>query len=410
MKGFLRFATLLLILAALGGGGYYLYYDSNYQPPTTRRTPPPTTPQVEAPGPLPDLELAVDAFSPDGGAVATLVGFQRTVTTRRADELAWQGAESRMSLFNNDAVRTFDKSSATIAFGENDIIEIDQNALVIIKPRRTVGDETEITLALLSPDLLESLSAKPLEEQKKIIASEVKRRQVKIRTPTRTASKPGGKTRIAVRTLPDKSTTIAAVGGSLKLVGPKGDEVILKEKMVTKITPKGVMIKPRMLPPSPSLASPKNKETFTFLRKVPQVELKWRPAQRAVSYRVVVARDSRFRKIFADEKVRGTSFSIRNMEPGSYYWRVRSVDAEGFEGKYSIPWSIKTMRDARPPKLTILSPATEMFVSPGPTLALKGKTDSGVRVKVNGQRAVVGPDGSFACHLPLKAPAVREAG
>ena len=304
-----------------------------------------------------------------------------------------------MPLYENDAIRTFDKASATIAFGPQDIVEVDQNALVVIKPRPKEGQGDEISLALLSGDFLDSLAAKPAPEQTKAIEEASSRRQVTI-SKVPSAGKAAGPTRVALKTLPDRSTTVAAIAGTLRVVGPKGESITLKEKMVTRVTDQGIMIKPRQLPGVPALAFPDDGAIYTFQRKVPRAEMRWKGVESARRYRVVVATDPSFKKVFADEKVDGTSLEVRNLQPGSYYWRVRAQDTDGFEGPYSPVRSLRAVYDDTPPPLAILAPA-EMFVSPSPTVELRGKTEKDARVKVNGQKVAVGPDGSFLCPVAL---------
>jgi hypothetical protein len=401
MRRGIGIVALLLLLGALGAGGYYIIQNGLPWEAPPREIP--TQPRQVAMPPVEDLpvpQLAGDAPLSPGDAVATLVEFSRTVKSKRAHDLAWKEPQAQMPLYDNDAVRTFERSSATLAFGADDLVEVDQNSLVIIKPRRSVEGEEEFALALLSPEFLDGLTSKSEQEQRQAIAAEAETKQVRIRKVAK-PSGGSGKSRIALKRLPDKSTAVTSLSGTMKVVGPKGSEVTLKEKMVTKISPKGAISKPRSLLGAPSLASPRDGATYSFGSKPPQVEMSWKPVRDAKAYRIVVARDRSFKKIFADEKVRGTSFPIRNMQLGTYYWRVRAQDADGFVGSYSTARSLKAIRDTRPPKLSILFPP-EMYVSPGERLEMKGKTDRGARIKVNGEVVRVAADGSFAHVLTLK--------
>jgi hypothetical protein len=390
MKKTTTVLAVLLVLAALAGGGFFVFKDylPGFQPP---KPGPPAALPAETPAPVEPQT--------GGAAMATLVNMERTVKAKRASDLSWEDAQQQMPLYANDAVRTFDKSSATIAFGPNDLLEVDQNALVIIKPRPKGGDESEISLALLSSDFLDGLASKPAPEQDKAIQAAASARQLTIR-PLPGSRKAGEKTRVAVHTLPDKSTSVAALSGSLKITGPKGNEVVLKEKMVTKITDAGIL-QPRLLPGSPEPLFPADGATYGFQRKAPRVELKWRPTERARTYRVAVATDPQFKRIFVDEKVDGTSLPVRIQQAGTYYWRVRAQDADGFAGPYSAVRSVRADYDDAPPALAILSPP-EMFVAPAPSVVLKGRTERDARVKVNGQKVAVGADGTFTFPLTLK--------
>jgi hypothetical protein len=392
--------ALLLLLGLLGGGGFYVYrehFREAPQPPAPAPAPAPAPPDVELTPPV-----LSDAPAAGGAPVATLMGIERTVKAKRAAELAWADARSEMPLFDNDAVRTFDKASAVIAFGPNDVLEVDQNALVIIRPRqRAAGGEAagEMSLALLSGDLLDGLAGKPEAERARAIETAAKSRELTIRKAP--GAPPAEKTRVLVKTLPDRSTSVAAVSGTLQVTTPAGKEVTLKEKMVTRIDARGLVATPRLLPGTPSPTFPDNGATYAFRRKIPQVDMRWKPAERANRYRVVVATDPAFRKILADERVAGTTLPIRNLQPGTLYWRVRAQDADGFEGPYSEVRKVVAVYDDQPPRLAILSPR-EMYVSPTPRVELQGETERGARVKVNGERVAVAADGTFRTSLALK--------
>jgi len=403
MKTTLKVLAVLLILTALATGGFYFTTGRLPGWPAPPAVPGPVPAPAVAPVPVelppPVLTGAPEAPAGPGAAVATLVDMERTVKAKRASDLSWEDAKQPMPLYENDAVRTFEKSAATISFGPDDLLDVDQNALVIIKPRPGNAEGPEISLALLSSDFLDGLASKPAPEREKAIQAASAARQVTIRSVPGGA-RPGVKTRIAVRTLPDRSTSVAALTGSAKIVDPRGGEIVLKEKMVTRVTDSGLLA-PRLLPGNPEPIFPDDGATYGFARRAPRVELKWRPAERARSYRVVVSADRSFRSIFADEKVDGTAFPVRVQQPGTYYWRVRAQDADGFAGPYSAVRSVRAVYDDTPPALAILSPS-EMYVSPSPGVELRGKTERDARVKVNGQKVAVGPDGSFVFPLTLK--------
>src|SRR2546425_2502946 len=278
MKKTITALAVLLVLVALAGGGFYVFKNGlpGLRPPQTR---PPVPVPAETPAPI-DLQPPVLSGEPEtpragGAAMAQLVNMERTVKAKRASDLSWEDAKPQMPLYENDAVRTFDRSSATIAFGPDDLLDVDQNALVIIKPRPQGAGESEISLALLSSDFLDGLASKPAPEQARAIEAAASSRQVTIKAIPGTR-RPGEKMRVAVHTLPDKSTSVAALAGSLKITNPKGGEVVLKERMVTKITDTGILT-PRLLPGTPEPVFPDDGATYGFQRKAPRVELRWRP-------------------------------------------------------------------------------------------------------------------------------------
>ena len=402
MKKATRILVLLLILLVNVLSGVYVYRrmrgeepkpDPAMPAPTQAQVPPesaqPEPPPAEAPAQEPAAAAA--------GLVATLAAPDAGVKVRAAGEAEWQEARASMPLRENDAVRTFESSTAQLSFTNGDTLEIGQNTLFIVKPLRRLDSGDEIAVAALPGEVADKLAGQPAAEQARSILQEAARREVTIR-PVREG---GTKASVAVRSLPDHSTGVEAIQGTLKVQGAKGKEVTLKEKMATRVDAQGAVAAPRARLAAPSLVSPSDDATYTFQRKIPRVDLKWAQVERATEYSIVLSNDPRFKRVFADEKVKGTSFTVTNLPAGTYYWRVRAKDGEGFMGGYSATRSLKAVYDDAPPQLAILSPA-EMFISPTPSVEIKGRTERAARVKVNGAKVSVGSDGTFAHALTLK--------
>jgi hypothetical protein len=84
----------------------------------------------------------------------------------------------------------------------------------------------------------------------------------------------------------------------------------------------------RLTPPPPPPAEPPQVAPDGVL-------LAWRQSPHAgTTYRVQVANDSGFSKLVADETVDQPSWLLRKPDPGTYYVRVRSIDAEGMVGAF----------------------------------------------------------------------------
>lgn len=419
MKRSTRVLIVLLILLLNVASGVYIYRTLRPAPPgpdAASAPPAPEAPPVEPSPqePAPETGLpAAEAGAPPTGepapppgpapaerrAVATLASFEGGVKTRSADAPEWADPRGGAPLYENDLVRTFEKSSARLSFGDGNTLEIDPNTLFVVRPPRPQAVGQEITLAALPGDLADRLSGSPAAEQSKAIAAEAEKREITIRP----AAGAGGakKARVAVRVLPDRSTGVEAVSGALEVAGRQGAGVTVREKMATRIDERGAIARPRLPLPVPALLSPQDGATYTFQSRIPRVELRWKEVERASEYRIVVASDPAFKRVFADEKVRGAALSVSNLPPGTYYWRVNARDAEGFVGGYSTPRSLKAVYDDSPPELAILAPR-DMFVSPAPSVEIRGKTERAARVKVNGQKIPVGADGSFTHALALR--------
>ena len=390
----IRNVVLLILLLNLLSGIYVIY--KLWLEKKSAPVAPEAAPVAAAEPQSPPEEPAPERPAP----VAGLVEIRATVKWRGAGSSEWKAAQSAMSLYENDALRTFEDSSARVAFGPDATLEIEPNTLFIIKPlRKTQVRGREISVAVLPGEIVDDLADKPAHEQAKAIEEESARRQVTLK-PLRDP-KQAQKVRVSLKSLPDASLSVEVKDGTLDVTGAHGAPVTLKERMMTSVNDRGEVIVPRTPLPAPELDSPQDQAVYTFQTKVPRVELKWKGLDRADEYRLVVARDTAFRQIFADEKVKGTSLAITNLPAGTYYWRVCAREADGLVGPYSKARTLKAVYDDAPPSLAILSPP-EMSVSPTPSVQLKGKTEAGARAKVNGQKVAVGPDGTFTAPVALK--------
>jgi len=66
------------------------------------------------------------------------------------------------------------------------------------------------------------------------------------------------------------------------------------------------------------------------------VEAEWREARGAVAYRVQVAADEAFYRMVEEvARIEGRTFTTRELEPGRYYLRIRSIADDGYEGAWS---------------------------------------------------------------------------
>jgi hypothetical protein len=404
MKKRMRWLILLILLLNVASGLYVVHklWLSDAAKQASLDAPETTVAQEAAPeAATGDSEAAPPSDAPTAGPepIARLVQMRESVKSRSAGSEEWIDARSAMPLHQNDALRTYESSSASLEFGSGDSLEIEENTLFVIRPPRREAGIEEIALSVVPGDLFDGLGSKPAAERARTLAAETEKRQITLK-PVR-GSDPGKKTRVIVKALPDSSTGVEVQGGAVEVTGTQGPKVTVQEKMVTRVSDKGAVAEPRAPLAAPELVSPKDRANFTFQSRVPRVDLLWKEVERASEYRIVVARDTGFKKIFADEKVKGTSLAVSNLPSGTYYWRVCAREADGFVGPYSAARAVVAVYDDAPPTLSILSPP-EMYVSPTPSVELKVKTESGARAKVNGQKVNVSTDGSFVHPVALK--------
>lgn len=102
-----------------------------------------------------------------------------------------------------------------------------------------------------------------------------------------------------------------------------------------------VLSPPRILAP----------EEIAEFRNQNDVEFVWSKVRRADSYHVVLARDRMFTRIvYENPRVSETSITIRNLDFGPHFFKIRCIARDGTEGPFS---DIRTFIIAPPPPLDI---------------------------------------------------------
>ncbi len=95
----------------------------------------------------------------------------------------------------------------------------------------------------------------------------------------------------------------------------------------------------RTVPAAPFTSVPGNDDILWGVK----AEVSWLGVEQAEQYFVQIARDKDFKSILEEKTVPSTSYTKDAMTPGQYYFRVRSVAADGFYSNFSqtVGWEQK---------------------------------------------------------------------
>jgi hypothetical protein len=114
---------------------------------------------------------------------------------------------------------------------------------------------------------------------------------------------------------------------------------------------------------------------------------------------VRVSRNPYFSSVVLERKVNQPGLQVQGLPEGAYYWVVQSIDANG-------RMSIESEKN----RFTVIPKGSgevalmleiEPFLQHGRLIQIRGKTESGARVMVNGQEVpYIEPDGSFRYFTP----------
>jgi hypothetical protein len=317
------------------------------------------------------------------GARFTII--EGSVQVKRAGRLEWLDATKAMVLRQNDLVRTGPGGAAEIRFEDGSIFSVRPDSL--------------ITLA--------ESSQNPLSREQRVALS-IESGEANFQTPARGVP---GSTTIStptVRTTAERDTAgniqveqTGATGlrifkGTGQVQTRTGQRVSLGSNEGVRVDSAGAAGAKVALPVVPQLNAPPDRSELLF----PDLNqgltmLTWTAVPGAEAYRVVVDFSPSFARPLYDRRgQRGTQMELRALEAGSYFWKVSALDAGGAEGGFSELWRFSIGRTAAaaatPPPL-----AVETLEIKGNVLHVRGRTEPGSALTVNGERLDVQADGSF---------------
>jgi hypothetical protein len=187
-----------------------------------------------------------------------------------------------------------------------------------------------------------------------------------------------------------------------------GKKVALGANQALKVDAAGKPGDTLSLPAVPVLMAPPHETEISYANPaVATTLLAWKPAADAATYHVLVDFTTNFARPLVDQKGwKPTSMELRGFDVGKYYWKVAAVDGAGNEGSFSDVSRFAVTRpapgqqgDAAPPPLSIdaMEPSSNV-------LHVKGRTEPGASLTVNGQRVDVQTDGTFNEFITLEKP------
>lgn len=160
------------------------------------------------------------------------------------------------------------------------------------------------------------------------------------------------------------------------------------------------MVKTKEIGP-PTLIQPPNMLPVFVENGNKPVDFSWTPIDGAKKYRIRISRNPYFSSLVITPApvVASTQIQLTNLAEGAYYWSVQSV---GEDGKESVE-SEKNRFTIVPKSANQAAIALELdeFSQHGHVIEVKGRTEPGARVMVNGMEvAMIAADGSFHHFTP----------
>jgi len=315
---------------------------------------------------------------------AYLIYLLNDVKYKKKKTVEWQKAYLNLELYNDDSVRTMAQSKANIKFITGEIVKLDQNTLVILRPEKP-REELELFSGAVKASNAKILTEGAIIEPK-----------LDPKLP-----KPDYKTKIKE----DKTTLVEVYDGVVD-VSAQGKTVTLTKGFGTEVKYLSPPSLPHKLPPLPEFdlgKEPSNQLKELVTRDTLSLNLSQENYSKVISelkvkqYHLQIASDEEFNKIVIDETkyIRDiTDFELQkyNLKEGKYYYRVAYIDELGFESKFTTAQMF--IIDKTPPNLVLTHPQENEKIIED-IILIEGQTEPDATLKINNNIISIDNDGKF---------------
>jgi hypothetical protein len=147
---------------------------------------------------------------------------------------------------------------------------------------------------------------------------------------------------------------------------------------------------------APTLVDPPNMQSEFVANDSQEVVFTWSETPNVKGYRIRISQNPYFSSVMLDAKVPEAQVKLKGFAEGAYYWVVQAIGPNGKESVESErnKFQIVFKKGDETPGVTL---EIDSLVQLGRVIEVRGRTDPGAHVMVNGQSVpLVGADGSFS--------------
>lgn len=315
----------------------------------------------------------------DEAAEALLSDKNGWVEAQKPKDLAWNDVQLRAILIEQEKVRTLSESTAQLTFRDASRLRLNANSNAIIQQMRydPLTRHEEAKVSLVEGDFYALLAS---DSERTSFAVDIPEAKARIESGDFWVS--SGDSGAKFTNYDDRPVAVAT--GSETVVLGRNEGLVLSAK--------GKAGEKRDVLDAPSLSAPANDD----IAYKPSVDLAWAGPEGAGGYWLEIGADQSFDTMLTSEfGLQKPAFHTDPLPPGDYYWRVSALDAFGLPGERSAPWRFTVVIDKVAPFLRIDAP-DEGAIERDATIEIRGETEPGATVSVNGHPVEVTAAGRFA--------------
>jgi len=323
---------------------------------------------------------------PKGGTVARLTAVEGNVRVKPVGRTGWVKGQPSQGLATGDVVQTDPRSGAEIAFFTGNVVRVRADSVVLISEgEAAVAEEATAWHVQTGQVNFE------LKKDTDIVTATARTRASANSTGNINVTEEGG-------------TGVKIFRGSAQVETKQGETVNLGDNQAVLVDPRGKAGARMELPPAPTLVAPSAKAELPYVPPPrATTRLEWEAVRGADTYRVAMdynlqQADLLLSAALDQPGIAATAHDLQSLDPGKYFWRVAGVSKEGLEGDFSKVSLFSVLSPpqaapsaAGPPSLTVDAAAVLEGI-----VQVKGRTDPGASVTVDGHEVRVLPDGTFS--------------
>jgi len=265
-----------------------------------------------------------------GQIPAKVSKFSGQVQIARHFDWQWVPVVENMLVSEGDWIRTRSRSSVEIRHDDGTVIRLRPNSKAMIslagQTKSERGDVRVTQVKLESGSMIAKVN-KLLQRESRF----------EIETPTATSFVRGTELRVKVED--QGSTRLEVLEGAVDF-GSADQNISVGGNFGSLVDVAGnTPASPHALPMAPAeLLTPAEREVLNG--DINGYRFSWSAVDGAVRYHLEMAADAEFKQLMDETWVSGTdaellSLSVDSLEPGTYFWRVAAVDADGYESNWS---------------------------------------------------------------------------
>lgn len=321
-----------------------------------------------------------------GSGEASFISVHGKVEYRRGESGEWEEGRNRVALRSGDFVRTAANGSAEIMFADGTLYTVRPNTSFVVSPRSAAdgGAEGSITIEYGWVNL------------------NTADRPTRVATPAAEARVREESEAYVAFEADSRRASFGALRGGVEVTTDDGEARRLAElEAVEQVD--GRLSEPQRLPQRPRTLEPTDNAQVDAARQR-ELVLGWQPVERASRYALQVSRNHLFVDNIIDVDDRNAPRATLGVRgEGSFQWRVAAIGTGGERGPWSPPQRFRVTSltggdggDDEPPILEMeeTTPYGNIFI-------VRGRTEPGSTVEIDGEPVAVDADGSFTKTIEL---------